>query len=138
MENALVNKVQLPPIMQLLKIIIMLKKKNKLVNWSTEKSLEDNFLNVSPGQVAQLIRVWSLYTKVVGSIPSGHIQESTSECINKWNNKSMFLSLSLSLGLTLGTLSLSFSPSLPFFCLKKLNKNIKNSLNVNSNCLQIT
>ena len=26
---------------------------------------------------------------------SGHIQESTNECISKWNNKSMFLSLSL-------------------------------------------
>ena len=25
---------------------------------------------------------------------SGHIQDSTNECINKWNNKSMFLSLS--------------------------------------------
>ena len=28
---------------------------------------------------------------------SGHIQESTNECINKWNNKSMFLSFSLKL-----------------------------------------
>ena len=26
---------------------------------------------------------------------SGYVQESTNECINKWNNKSMFLSFSL-------------------------------------------
>ena len=26
---------------------------------------------------------------------SGHMQESMSECVNKWNSKSMFLSLSL-------------------------------------------
>ena len=31
---------------------------------------------------------------------SQHMQESTSECINKWNNKSMFLSLSPSLSVS--------------------------------------
>ena len=40
---------------------------------------------------------------------SGHIQKSTSECINKWNNKSMFLSLSLP----------------PFLSLQKKKKSIK-------------
>ena len=31
---------------------------------------------------------------------SGHIQESTNKCINKWNNKSVFLFLSLSLSIS--------------------------------------
>ena len=39
---------------------------------------------------------WSItgYAKVVGLIPwSGHMQEATSECINKGNNESIFLPL---------------------------------------------
>ena len=46
--------------------------------------------------LAGLIRVSSPYAKIVGSIPGQgtYIQESTSECINKWNNKSKSLSLS--------------------------------------------
>ena len=45
---------------------------------------------------------------------SGCIQESTNECISKWENKSMFLSLSLSLSLSVSLcLSLPPSPSLP-------------------------
>ena len=36
------------------------------------------------GPVAQLVRASSQYAKVAGLIPwSGHIQESTNECINK-------------------------------------------------------
>ena len=36
------------------------------------------------------------YTKVTGFDPqSRHIEESTNECINKWNKKSVFLSLFL-------------------------------------------
>ena len=50
-----------------------------------------------PGQVAQLFNAWSLDAKVTGSITNQHIQESTNEYINKWNNKSMFLFLSFSL-----------------------------------------
>ena len=42
--------------------------------------------------------------------PSRHIQESTNECINKWNTKSMFLSL---------------PPSLLFLSLSKANKKKK-------------
>ena len=49
---------------------------------------------LAPGQVAQLVRAWSGYAKVMGSIPSqGHIQELTNECINKWHNKLISLSL---------------------------------------------
>ena len=49
-----------------------------------------------PGQVAQLVGASSLCAKVVGSISSWNIQEAVNECINKWNNKSMFLSFSFS------------------------------------------
>ena len=47
-------------------------------------------INVSPGWVGQLVRVLSSYTKIEGPSRSGHIQESTDELINKWNNKSKF------------------------------------------------
>ena len=44
-----------------------------------------------PCWVAELIRTSSQHTKVAGSILN--IQESTNKCTNKWNDKSMFLSL---------------------------------------------
>ena len=45
-------------------------------------------------RVARLVGALSRCTKVAGSTPpSGHIQESTNECMNKWI-QSMFLSLS--------------------------------------------
>ena len=47
---------------------------------------------VLPCLAAQLVRASSHYIKVVGLILSGHIQETTSECMNKWNNKLMLLS----------------------------------------------
>ena len=52
--------------------------------------------NTSPGQVAQLVRAPSRHAKVMGSIPDqGTYKKSTNRCINKWNNKSISLSLSL-------------------------------------------
>lgn len=51
-----------------------------------------------PGQVDQLVRASFLYVKVLGSIPpSGHVQETINECINKWKRKLMFLFLLSSL-----------------------------------------
>ena len=48
---------------------------------------------ISPGQVAQLERSPD-NTKVADLVPlSGHIQESTNECINEWNRKLLFSSL---------------------------------------------
>ena len=41
-------------------------------------------------------RTWSIAPICEGyglDRQSGHIQESTNECMNKWNNKSVFLSL---------------------------------------------
>ena len=49
----------------------------------------------SPGQVARLVRTSSQYVNVAGSISDQGTYKN--ECINKWNNKSMFLSLSLSI-----------------------------------------
>ena len=50
---------------------------------------------IGSGQAAQLVRVWSRETKAAGLIPGqGTYKKSTNECKNKWNNKSMFLSLS--------------------------------------------
>ena len=43
-----------------------------------------------PGRAAQLERQDFRFDP-----QSGHIQEATQECTNKWNNKSMFLSFSL-------------------------------------------
>ena len=38
----------------------------------------------SPGQVAQLVRALTCYTRVVDSIPSqGTYKKATNECINK-------------------------------------------------------
>lgn len=48
----------------------------------------------SPGWVTQLVRV--VHQGCGIDSPSGHIQECTNECINQWNNNSVFLSLSLS------------------------------------------
>ena len=63
---------------------------------------------ISLAGVAQLAGVPSVDRKLMGLIPgqgtfpgcgfnprSGHIPESTSECVNKWDNKLMFLFLSL-------------------------------------------
>ena len=47
----------------------------------------------TPGWVAQLVRALSRYTKVAGLIPGW---DGYNECINKWNKKLLFLSLSLS------------------------------------------
>lgn len=41
---------------------------------------------LGPGRVAQLTRA-SPYAKVVVWTQSGHIQETTNECINKWKCK---------------------------------------------------
>ena len=68
---------------------------------------------MSPGQVTQLVK--SIHPICQGcrfDSWSGHMEESISECINKWNNKSMFLSL-----LLLPPSSLSVS--------KSINKNFK-------------
>ena len=55
---------------------------------------------VNPGGVVQLVGASSQYTEVVGSIPGqGTYKNQTNECINKWNNKQMFLSLSPPLSL---------------------------------------
>ena len=53
----------------------------------------------SPGWVAQLVRVLSQYARVAGSIPGQDTKKTQwmNECINKQNNKSMFLSLLSSL-----------------------------------------
>ena len=52
---------------------------------------------------------------------SGHTRESTNECINKWNNKSMFLSLSLPPFLSLSLKSIKTNknnwPDLEWCCL---------------------
>ena len=46
-----------------------------------------------PGWVAQWVRASSPCAKACGFGPwSGHQQESTNKCVNKWNNKSMFYS----------------------------------------------
>ena len=44
-----------------------------------------------PGQVPRLVAALSRHARVAGGSP-GHIQESTSEYINRWNSKLMFLS----------------------------------------------
>ena len=63
-----------------------------------------------PDQVAQLISVVWICQGHGFDLWSGHIQEATTDCINKWNNKLMSLSplsplpLSLSLKLKKNTL----------------------------------
>ena len=50
---------------------------------------------VCPERVSKLARVSSRYAKVVGLIPSqGIYKNQINEGINKWNNKSMLISLS--------------------------------------------
>ena len=53
-------------------------------------------LNQSPGQRAQLVRASSGYEGCGFDPRSGYIQEATTECIKKQNNRVMSLSLSLS------------------------------------------
>ena len=61
-----------------------------------EYKSSQNLRGEGPGQVVQLVRASSGYPKAVGSIPgTGHVQESTNECVNKWNNKLMLFFLSL-------------------------------------------
>ena len=47
-----------------------------------------------PGWVAQWLRALSQYAEVVGSIPAQGTYKKQRECIDKWNSKSTFLSLS--------------------------------------------
>ena len=64
-----------------------------------------------PGRVLQLVSVVTI-CQVTGLLPGlGHVQEATSECINGWNNKSMFLSLSFFL--------------FPFLSLSQINNTLK-------------
>lgn len=46
---------------------------------------------LSSGWVAQLLRMYSRYTKLVGFIRIQGTQKSTSECISRWNNRSVSL-----------------------------------------------
>lgn len=55
------------------------------------KVLAKNNRTQGPGWVAELVRASSQYAKVAGSIPGQDTQESTSKCINKWNNRSVSL-----------------------------------------------
>ena len=55
-----------------------------------------------PGQVAQLVGASSQYAEVAGSIPSqGIYRKQPMNCINKWNNESIFLFLPLPLSFSL-------------------------------------
>ena len=56
---------------------------------------------------ASLVRSSSQYAECKLDPWSGNIQESTNECINKWNKKTLFLSLSLSRPLSLKSINLS-------------------------------
>ena len=68
-----------------------------MLTYGTLKYHDIKILTKHSGWVARSIRALSQYTKIEGLIPPlGHIQESTSECINMWNNKLIHLSLSLS------------------------------------------
>ena len=70
-----------------------------------------------PGWVAQLVRVAPMCQGCRFDPRSGHIQDSTKECINKWNNKSTPLCLSSQLKIFFksiqGEISLSPLPSAP-------------------------
>ena len=59
--------------------------------------------------VAQLARESFCYIKVAGSILGQDTQQSTNECINTWNSKSMFLSLSSPLSVPPPSLSLEIN-----------------------------
>ena len=49
--------------------------------------------HTGPGWLALLISVVPTLQGCGFDPQSGHMQASTNECINKWNNKSMFLCL---------------------------------------------
>ena len=61
--------------------------------WRRKRERKGRGRSSSPGWVAQLVRVLSSYIKVTGFDPwSVHKQESTNECINRWDDK-LILSL---------------------------------------------
>ena len=49
-------------------------------------------VDCGPGWVLSWLEHQPKYAQVAGSAAVRHIQESTNECINKWNNKSLSLS----------------------------------------------